>query len=99
MMGRTELESGSVWNTMPPHTHSRRSEIYLYYGLEDGVVIHLLGEPDQTRHVIAARSAGGSLAVVVDPQRRGNPTVFVHLGNGRRKPGLPGHGPCANHVS
>jgi 4-deoxy-L-threo-5-hexosulose-uronate ketol-isomerase len=52
VMGLTELESGSVWNTMPPHTHSRRCEVYLYTGLEDGIAVHLLGEPDQSRHVI-----------------------------------------------
>lgn len=52
VMGMTELESGSVWNTMPPHTHSRRCEIYLYTGLADGIAVHLLGEPDQSRHVI-----------------------------------------------
>jgi 4-deoxy-L-threo-5-hexosulose-uronate ketol-isomerase len=52
VMGMTQLESGSVWNTMPPHTHPRRSEVYLYNGLGDDVVVHLLGEPNQTRHVI-----------------------------------------------
>jgi 4-deoxy-L-threo-5-hexosulose-uronate ketol-isomerase len=52
VMGLTELQSGSVWNTMPPHTHSRRCEVYLYTGLEDGIAMHLLGEPGQTRHVV-----------------------------------------------
>lgn len=52
VMGMTELESGSVWNTMPPHTHSRRCEVYLYNGLGDGVAVHLMGEPDQSRHLI-----------------------------------------------
>lgn len=52
VMGMTELESGSVWNTMPSHLHSRRSEIYLYAGLGDGVVVHLLGEPERSRHLI-----------------------------------------------
>jgi 4-deoxy-L-threo-5-hexosulose-uronate ketol-isomerase len=52
VMGFTEFEPGSVWNTMPPHTHSRRTEIYLYFDLNDNVVVHLLGEPTKTRHVI-----------------------------------------------
>jgi 4-deoxy-L-threo-5-hexosulose-uronate ketol-isomerase len=53
MMGLTQLEAGSVWNTMPVHTHERRSEIYLYFDLpKDGVVIHCLGLPSETRHVI-----------------------------------------------
>ena len=52
-MGMTALEPGSVWNTMPPHTHARRTEIYLYFDLPaDAVVFHLLGEPTETRHVI-----------------------------------------------
>lgn len=53
VMGLTELGPGGVWNTMPPHTHSRRSEIYLYFDLpEKELVLHLLGEPTETRHVI-----------------------------------------------
>ena len=53
VMGLTELESGSVWNTMPPHTHMRRMEIYLYYGMEDeSLVVHLMGKPDETRSLI-----------------------------------------------
>jgi 4-deoxy-L-threo-5-hexosulose-uronate ketol-isomerase len=52
-MGLTQLEPGSVWNTMPVHTHERRSEIYLYFDLpEEGIVIHCLGLPAETRHVI-----------------------------------------------
>ncbi len=51
-MGFTELDPGSVWNTWPPHTHARRSEIYLYFDLNENSVIHLLGEPEQTRHLI-----------------------------------------------
>jgi len=52
VMGFTEFESGSVWNTMPPHTHSRRTEIYLYFDLGAEMVVHLLGEPHATRHLI-----------------------------------------------
>jgi 4-deoxy-L-threo-5-hexosulose-uronate ketol-isomerase len=52
VMGFTEFEPGSVWNTMPPHTHSRRTEAYLYFDLGDQIVVHLLGEPQATRHVI-----------------------------------------------
>ncbi|MGJ5818913.1 5-dehydro-4-deoxy-D-glucuronate isomerase [Paludibaculum fermentans] len=52
VMGFTELEEGSVWNTMPPHTHSRRTEIYLYLGLDDQMVVHLMGEPERTKSLI-----------------------------------------------
>lgn len=53
MMGMTVLESGSMWNTMPCHSHERRMEVYLYFDLpEDAVVFHLLGEPRETRHIV-----------------------------------------------
>jgi 4-deoxy-L-threo-5-hexosulose-uronate ketol-isomerase len=53
VMGITRLEEGSVWNTMPPHTHPRRSEVYLYCDMdEDAVVFHFLGTAGQTRHVV-----------------------------------------------
>lgn len=51
-MGMTELLTGSVWNTMPAHTHSRRMEAYFYFELpEDQAVCHLMGEPQETRHI------------------------------------------------
>ena len=53
VMGVTVLEPGSVWNTMPAHTHSRRTEIYLYFDLQrDAFVVHLMGEPQQLRSMI-----------------------------------------------
>jgi len=53
VMGMTALEPGSVWNTMPAHTHTRRTEVYLYFDLpKEAIVLHLLGEPTETRHVI-----------------------------------------------
>lgn len=53
VMGVTVLEPGSVWNTMPAHTHSRRSEIYLYFDLpSDAMVVHLMGEPEELRPLI-----------------------------------------------
>ena len=52
-MGMIHLEPGSVWNTMPCHTHDRRMEVYLYFDLpEDAFVIHLMGEGQETRHII-----------------------------------------------
>ena len=53
VMGYTQLEPGSVWNTMPPHTHLRRSEIYLYFTVpENQAVVHLMGPGEETRHLI-----------------------------------------------
>jgi 4-deoxy-L-threo-5-hexosulose-uronate ketol-isomerase len=53
LMGVTTLATGNVWNTMPSHRHVRRTEVYLYFDVpENDVVIHLLGEPGETRHVV-----------------------------------------------
>jgi 4-deoxy-L-threo-5-hexosulose-uronate ketol-isomerase len=74
VMGLTELEVGSVWNTMPVHTHQRRSEIYMYFNLpENAVVLHLLGEPTETKHLM-----------VRDGQAVISPSWSVHSGVGTR---------------
>jgi 4-deoxy-L-threo-5-hexosulose-uronate ketol-isomerase len=53
VMGVTHLHPGSAWNTMPAHTHMRRSEIYMYFNLgEDARIFHLMGPADETRHVV-----------------------------------------------
>ena len=52
-MGLTKLDTGNVWNTMPCHTHERRMEVYFYYNIpKNGVVFHLMGEPNETRHIV-----------------------------------------------
>lgn len=63
VMGVTHLQEGSVWNTMPPHTHQRRSEIYMYFNVpENDRVFHFMGSPDDTRHLLVS-----DRGVVVSP--------------------------------
>ncbi|MEQ9296959.1 MAG: 5-dehydro-4-deoxy-D-glucuronate isomerase [Cyclobacteriaceae bacterium] len=53
VMGFTELASGSIWNTFPPHTHYRRMEVYFYFDMpEDQIVMHFMGDPQETRHLV-----------------------------------------------
>jgi 4-deoxy-L-threo-5-hexosulose-uronate ketol-isomerase len=53
VMGLTELAPGSMWNTMPTHTHERRMEVYFYFNMpEDAAVFHMMGQPEETRHIV-----------------------------------------------
>ena len=55
VMGFTQLHNGSIWNTMPPHTHARRMEVYLYFDLpENARMFHFMGQPEETRHLVVA---------------------------------------------
>lgn len=72
VMGFTELAVGSIWNTMPAHTHERRSEVYMYFNLAgDNVVFHLMGQPQETRHIVVRNGQ----AVI-------SPSWSIHAGAG-----------------
>lgn len=72
LMGITDLAPGSIWNTMPPHLHERRMEAYLYFDLSDeDRVIHLMGRPQNTRHLIVA---DGDCVI--------SPAWSIHMGSG-----------------
>jgi 4-deoxy-L-threo-5-hexosulose-uronate ketol-isomerase len=73
-MGMTKLEEGSLWNTMPCHTHARRMEVYLYFNIDqNAAVIHMMGEPQETRHI-----------VVHNEQAVISPSWSIHSGVGTR---------------
>ena len=74
VMGMTMLEPNNMWNTMPCHTHERRIEVYLYFDMtDDNKVFHLMGEPNETRHIVM----GNEQAVI-------SPSWSIHSGVGTK---------------
>lgn len=71
VMGFTALEEGNVWNSFPPHTHWRRTEIYFYFNLGNKILTHFLGEPESTRHLF-----------IHDEQAALSPDWSIHCGCG-----------------
>ncbi len=78
VMGFTLLEKGSCWNTMPPHTHMRRSEIYMYFDVDpDHRILHLMGPAEETRHLL-----------IEDKQVAISPGWSIHAGVGTKSYGF-----------